>query len=218
MPAVSTQHDYTATETLHQGGCTTMYRALRGDDHCSVVLKVLDSRRCRQEDLERLRHEYETAASLDLRAIVRPLALETYQGMPALVFEDCGEQSLDRLLGTPMPVEKFLELAVRIAGAVADLHRQGVIHKDLKPENILVHPATLEVKLADFGLASRLPREHPAPRPPHLIEGSLPFISPEQTGRMNRAIDSRTDLYSLGVTFYQMLTGRLPFEARDPLE
>jgi len=218
MPAGSTQHDYTATETLHQGGCTTMYRALRGDDHCSVVLKVLDSRRCRQEDLERLRHEYETAASLDLRAIVRPLALETYQGMPALVFEDCGEQSLDRLLGTPMPVEKFLELAVRIAGAVADLHRQGVIHKDLKPENILVHPATLEVKLADFGLASRLPREHQAPRPPHLIEGSLPFISPEQTGRMNRAIDSRTDLYSLGVTFYQMLTGRLPFEARDPLE
>ena len=209
---------YVPTETLHQGGCTTLLRALRADDRRPVVLKVIDPRRCRDRDLERLRHEYETGASLDLPAIVRPLGLETYQGMPALVLEDSGGQPLDRTLGAPMPVGSFLDLAVRIAGAVADLHERGVIHKDLKPANILVHPATSDVKLTDLGIATRLPREQQGARPPQLIEGSLPYMSPEQTGRMNRVLDSRSDLYSLGVTFYQMLTGRLPFEARDPLE
>jgi predicted ATPase/signal transduction histidine kinase/tRNA A-37 threonylcarbamoyl transferase component Bud32 len=226
MTSASGHHECTATETLHRGSGTTLYRALAAfseDDHRSVILKVLDPRRCRQQDLERLRHEYETGTSLDTRAIVRPLALETYQGMPALLLEDFGGQPLDRLLGastpgTPMPVERFLDLAVRIAGAVSELHRQGVVHKDLKPGNILVHPATLEVKLGDLGLATRLPRERQTNEPPQVIEGSLPYLSPEQTGRMNRVIDSRTDLYSLGVIFYQMLTGRLPFEARDPVE
>jgi PAS domain S-box-containing protein len=210
--------DYLRTETLHQGGCTTLVRALRARDRRPVLLKVVDPRQCRDRDLERLRHEYETGASLDLPAILRPLGLETYQGMPALVLEDFAGQPLDRLLGAPMPVGSFLGLAVRIARAVADLHEAGIIHKDLKPTNILVDPATSEVKLVDLGIATRLPREQQAARPPQLIEGSLPYVSPEQTGRMNRALDSRSDLYSLGVTFHQMLTGRLPFEARDPLE
>jgi len=195
-----------------------MYRAIGIGDHAPVILKVLDPRRCRPRALERQKKEYEVGRTLDLPTVARPLALETYQGMPTLVIEDFGGEPLDRLLGVPMPVERFLALAVRIAGAVADVHRHGVVHKDLKPENILVNPATGEVRLADFGFASRLPREqHPA-RPPHLIEGSLPYMSPEQTGRMNVAVDDRTDLYSLGVTFYQMLTGRLPFDAQDPLE
>jgi predicted ATPase/signal transduction histidine kinase/tRNA A-37 threonylcarbamoyl transferase component Bud32 len=218
MMSASTHHQYAATEELHQGGCATLYRALRGDDSHPVVLKVLDPRRCGQKELERLRHEYEIGTSLDLQSAVRPLGLETYQGMPALVLEDYGGRPLEHFLGAPMSVEAFLELAVRIAGAVSDLHREGVVHKDIKPQNILVHPTTLEVKLADFGLSTRLPREQQAARPPQLIEGSLPYLSPEQTGRMNRAVDSRTDLYSLGVTFFQMLTGRLPFEANDPLE
>jgi serine/threonine protein kinase len=115
-------------------------------------------------------------------------------------------------------VQAFLEVAIRMAGAVADIHRQGVIHKDLKPENIPFDPATMELKLADFGVATRIPREHQTATPPQLIEGTLPYMSPEQTGRMNRALDSRSDLYSLGVTLYRMLTGRLPFGARDPLE
>src|SRR3990172_7147848 len=131
---------------------------------------------------------------------------------------DLGGQPLDLLLGAPMSLERFLDLAVRIAAAVSDLHADGLVHRDLKPANILVNPTTLEVRLADFGLATRLPRERQVARPPQLVEGTLPYMSPEQTGRMNRALDSRTDLYSLGVTFYQMLTGRLPFEARDPLE
>ncbi len=209
---------YTSAETLYRDDRTALYRAYCVDRQRMVVLKVLDPRRCRPRGLERLRHEYETGNSLETSSIVRPLALDTYQGVPALVLEDFAGQPLDRLLGPPMPVERFLELAIRMAGAVADVHRLGVIHKDLKPENILVDPVAIEVKLADFGLATRLPREQQAARPPQLIEGTLPYMSPEQTGRMNRALDNRTDLYSLGVTFYQMLTGRLPFEVRDPLE
>jgi len=208
---------YTVTETLYESEGTSLYRAL-GADRVPVILKVLDPRRCRPNALDRQRSEYEFGRTLDLPTIARPLALETYQGMPALVIEDFGGQPLDVLLGEPLPLEQFLELAVRIASAVADVHRQGVVHKDLKPQNILVNRATGEVRLADFGLASRLPREQESARPAQMIEGSLPYMSPEQTGRMNRAVDSRTDLYSLGVLLYEMLAGRLPFEARDPPE
>src|SRR5919198_2399884 len=209
---------YTITETLYEGGGTSLYRAVGRADHAPVILKVLDPRRSRVTALDRQRLEYEIGRTLALPSVARPLALDSYEGLPALVIEDFGGQPLERLLDAPMPLGQFLALAIRIAAAVADVHRLGVVHKDLKPQNILVNVETCEVRLADFGLSSRLPREQQDARPPHLIEGSLPYMSPEQTGRMNAAIDDRTDLYSLGVTFYQMLTGRLPFEAEDALE
>ena len=209
---------YTITETLFEGRRTVLLRAIRRIDGCPVILKVLDPKRGRPQDVERLKHEYALGKTLDLPTIIRPLALDTYRGQPVLVLEDMAGAPLDRLLGAPMETERFLRLAIRITTAIADIHRQGVVHKDIKPQNIIVNTATGEVKLTDFGIASRLPREHTAPQSPQQIEGSLPHMSPEQTGRMNRAFDSRTDLYSLGVTFYEMLTGRLPFEARDPLE
>src|SRR6266540_2093267 len=106
------------------------------------------------------------------------LALDTHEGLPALVVEDSGGQPLDRIGPLPMGTERFLEIAIRVAAAVEDLHRGGIVHRDLKPENILVHPTTLEVKLADLGIATRLPRELKASRPPELIEGSLPYMSP----------------------------------------
>ncbi|MDI3289730.1 AAA family ATPase [Polyangium sp. 15x6] len=209
---------FAITGTLHEGRGTVLLRGVRTADDLPVILKVLDPRRSRPRDLERLKREYEIGRQLDLPAIVRPLALETHEGMPALVLEDFGGQSLDHFLGAPLPIERFLDLAVRIAAAVGALHRRGIIHKDLKPQNILVNVSTGQVKLADFGLAVCPSRERQASLRPSLIEGSLPYLAPEQTGRMNRAIDSRADLYALGVTFYEMLTGRLPFEALDPLE
>jgi predicted ATPase/signal transduction histidine kinase len=209
---------YTVTDVLGHGSRTTLYRALRSTDGCPVVLKVLDPRRSHPKDVERLRHEHEIGELLTTPAVVRPLALVTYQGMPALVLEDFGGRSLDHLLGAPMPVDRFLPLAIRIASGVADVHQQDIVHKDLKPHNIFVDLDTGEVKIADLEMASQVPRERVAPQSPSRIEGSLPYLSPEQTGRMNRAVDSRSDLYSLGVTFYQLLTGRLPFEADDPLE
>ncbi|WP_437917134.1 AAA family ATPase [Sorangium sp. So ce302] len=214
----STAPLYTITETLHEGQQTSLLRAIRSADGCPVILKVLDPRRSCPKDVERLKHEYAIGKALSHEAIVAPLALETYEGLPALVMEDFGGESLDHFMDAPMNIERFLDLAVRIVAAVAELHQRDIIHKDLKPQNILVNAATGQVKLTDLGLASRLSREQSPAGPPRLIEGSLPYLSPEQTGRMNRAIDSRTDLYALGVTFYEMLTGRLPFEARDPLE
>ena len=216
--ATSPSPPYELLETLRRDERKALYRAVRGSDGRRVLLKVLDPRCCREKDLEQLRNELSTAASLDPRTVVRPLALDTYQGMPALALEDAGGHSLDLLLGGPMPTGRFLVLAARIADAVAEVHRQGVVHKDLKPANLVVDPATSDVRIIDFGLASRLPREEQPYGAPELIEGSLPYMSPEQTGRLNRAVDSRTDLYSLGVTFYEMLAGRRPFEARDPLE
>ncbi|WP_438035905.1 serine/threonine protein kinase [Sorangium sp. So ce204] len=209
---------YTIGETVAEGRGVAVYRAVRNADGHPVVLKVLDPRSCRPKDLDRLKREYETGKTLDVGTVVRPLALERYEGRLALVMEDSGAEPLDRLLGAPMAIGRFLDIAVRVAGAVSDIHQRGVVHRDLKPANILVNSTTGEVKIADLGLASRLPRDQQAAQPARLIEGSLPYISPEQTGRMNRGIDSRSDLYSLGVTFYQMLTGKLPIQARDPLE
>ncbi len=122
-----------------------------------VVLKVLDPRRSRPQDIERLKHEYAIGKLLDHEAVVAPLALETYEGLPALVMEDFGGESLDHFIGAPMNAARFLDLAVRIAACVAVIHERDVIHKDLKPQNILVNAATGQVKLADFGLASRSP-------------------------------------------------------------
>ncbi|RJS21321.1 protein kinase [Corallococcus sp. H22C18031201] len=209
---------YAITETLHEGGRLRWYRATRLTDGRSVLLKVLDPQRGQPEDVEQLRHEQALAGALGLPALVRPLAWDTWRGMPALVLEDSGGQPLERLMGGPMPLERFLELAVRIAAVVAALHARDVLHKDLKPLHLLVHPTTSEVKLTGLGLASRLPR-HPTPAPgPRRVEGSLPYLAPEQTGRTHRAPDLRADLYALGVTLYQLLTGRLPFEAGDALE
>jgi len=133
-----------------------------------------------------------------------------------LVLADPGGNLLDRLLGQPLELTEFLSIAIALSVAVARLHACGLIHKDLKPSNILVEPNT--VRLLGFGIASRLPRQRQDPAPPEVIAGTLAYMAPEQTGRMNRSIDTRSDPYSLEVTFYEMLTGVLPFSASDPLE
>jgi PAS domain S-box-containing protein len=135
-----------------------------------------------------------------------------------LILEDAGGEPLDRFLGQPMELSRFLRFAVGLAAALGRLHEQGLIHKDIKPANILVDSASGAVWLTGFGIASRLPRERQLAEPPEMIAGTLAYMAPEQTGRMNRSIDSRSDLYSLGVTFYEMLTGVLPFTASDPME
>jgi serine/threonine protein kinase len=132
--------------------------------------------------------------------------------------EDPGGVPLDQLLGRQLDLAVSLRLAVGLASAIDHLHQRGIIHKDIKPANILVNPVTGQCWLRGFLIASRLPRERQAPEPPEFIAGTLPYMAPEQTGRMNRSIDSRSDLYSLGVTLYQMLTGSLPFIASDPME
>ncbi len=168
--------------------------------------------------LDRLAHEYELKDQLNEVWAVRPLQFEHERGRTVLVLDDPGGEPLERLLGTPMEIGVFLDLAIGIAAALGKLHQSGLVHKDIKPANILVNCADAQVRFTGFGIASRLSRERQAADPPQVIAGTLAYMAPEQTGRMNRSIDARSDLYSLGVTFYEMLTGRLLFTAADATE
>jgi len=209
---------YIKLELLHEGADTLVFRARRKEDDRPVVLKVLRRDHTDPRAPGRLYHEYEIAGALDASVVVKPCALDTFEGQPALILEDFGGRSLANLLDGPLPLERFFPLALRITAALAELHRHGIIHKDIKPQNLLYNPDTDEIKITDFGIASRAPRESQTLTHAGLIEGTLAYMAPEQTGRMNRWIDERTDLYSLGVTFYVMLTGALPFQANDPVE
>jgi PAS domain S-box-containing protein len=165
-----------------------------------------------------LKHEYGLRTDLDATWAARPLALVQHQGRTCLVLDDRGGELLARRLGTPMELGLFLRLGVGMAAALGALHRRGIIHKDLTPGHVMIDEATGRVWLTGFGIASRVRRERQMPEPIEVIAGTLPYMAPEQTGRMNRSIDSRTDLYALGVTLYEMVTGTLPFAAADPME
>jgi predicted ATPase/signal transduction histidine kinase/GAF domain-containing protein len=168
--------------------------------------------------LNRLEHEYTLRADLDAAWAAQPIELSRHRNRSALVLEDPGGAVLDQLLGRRLRITEFLRIAISLARALRQVHVRGLIHKDIKPANILVDMASGGAWLTGFGIASRLWREHPNPEPPDEIAGTLAYMAPEQTGRMNRSIDSRSDLYSLGITFYEMLTGTLPFTAADPME
>ena len=168
--------------------------------------------------IKRLEHECSFRDELDAAWSVRPLGLSRHWDRMVLVLEDPGGEPLDRFLAQPMELAWFLRLAIGLAAALSELHRRGLIHKDIKPANVLVDSVTNNVWFTGFGISSRLVRERQAAEPPEMITGTLAYMAPEQTGRMNRSIDSRSDLYSLGVTFYEMLTGVLPFNASDPME
>ena len=168
--------------------------------------------------MERLEHEFALRAELSADWAVLPVHLLRRGSQLTLVLADPGGVPLDSMLGRPMELADFLRLAIPLTMAIGQVHAQGLIHKDLKPANILVDAELSSVRLTGFGIASRLPREHQAPAPPEIIAGTLAYMAPEQTGRMNRSVNSRSDLYALGVIFYEMLTGALPFTAADPME
>ncbi len=192
---------------------------LDADGNRGAVLAVLlTAEHPPPASLARLAHEYGLKDELDSAWAARPLELGYERGRSMLVLEDPGGEPLDRLLGAPMEVRSFLHLAIGIAAAVAKLHQRGLIHKDIKPGNIVVNCPDGQVRLTGFGLASRLQRERQSPAPPETIVGTLAYMAPEQTGRMNRSVDSRSDLYSLGATLYQMVTSHLLFAAADPME
>jgi PAS domain S-box-containing protein len=170
------------------------------------------------ESISRLTHENELKNYLDGAWALRPVDLVRERARTMLVVEYSGGSPLDGLLGRPMEIGRFLRLAVALSGALKKVHGRGLIHKDIKPAHVIVDSVTGGVRLTGFGIASRLPRERQSPEAPEFIAGTLAYMAPEQTGRVNRSIDSRSDLYSLGVTFYEMLTGTLPFTAFDPME
>jgi len=184
----------------------------------SILVVLSASEHPSTASLKHLDNEYALKDLLESAWAVRPVELTHEQGRAVLVFEDPGGEPLGRLLDVPTETGRFLRLAIGMVMALGRAHQHGLIHKNLKPANFLVNCGDGATRLTGFGIASRLPRERQGPEPPETIAGTLAYMAPEQTGRMNRSIDSRSDFYSLGVTFYQMLTGSLPFSAADPME
>ncbi len=220
MPSITKPSEY-VLEPLREGAAVTLYRGQQRGNPSSILAVVLAAEQPSPQGLRRLEHEYSLAAELDPAWAARPLALTRHEGRTILVLQDPGGEPLDRVLerdqGQPLDLTRFLRIAIGLATALGRVHRHGLIHKDIKPANVLVDDDG-NIWLYGFGIASRLPRERQAAARPEIIAGTLAYMAPEQTGRMNRSIDARSDLYSLGVSLYQMLTGRLPFAAADALE
>jgi len=232
---------YNLQELIHQGTNTVVYRAISTAEKQLVILKVLNTDCPSLEQVASLKHEYQITEHLDSQYIIKVYRLETHQNHLVLILEDIGGISLKKWISPrenqrqiaeletdnnsvaiatnrPLSLADFLNAAVPLTKALVFLHQNQIIHKDIKPHNIIINPETKQVKIADFSIASRLRKEQPDLKNPDRLEGTLAYMSPEQTGRMNRHLDYRSDFYSLGVTFYELLAGQLPFTSSDPLE
>ncbi|MBV8275966.1 MAG: AAA family ATPase, partial [Verrucomicrobia bacterium] len=195
-----------------------LYRGRNIDDASQILMVSPATVNPTPIILRRLEHEYSLRQTLDPAWSARPITMASLWDRPVLVLGDPGGVPLDQLLGPPLDLPIFLRLGINLSSAIDELHRRKVIHKDIKPANVLANSSTGQCWLTGFGISSLLPRERQSAEAPEVVAGTLAYMAPEQTGRMNRSIDSRSDLYSLGVTLYQMLTGTLPFAASDPME
>ena len=208
-------------EPIRKGVDFTLYRGRERGNSMPILAVAVAAEQPSPQALQRLEHECSLSTKLDAAWAAQPLKLTRHEGRTVLILKDPGGEPLDRLIEQhheqAIDLTHFLRIAVGLAAALGQAHRQGLIHKDVKPENALVDDSG-HAWLTGFVIASQLPRERSTPSPPEIIDGTLAYMSPEQTGRMNRSVDSRSDLYSLGVTLYQMLSGSLPFVAADPLE
>lgn len=210
---------YSLVEQLYCGSKTEVYRAVREADQQSVVIKLLRREYPTFSELLQFRNQYAIAKNLNLPDIIRVYSLEAYRNSYALVMEDFGGISLQKYTQQQLlSLTEVLIIALQLTNILYHLYQQRVIHKDIKPANILIHPETKQVKLIDFSIASLLSRETQNTISPNILEGTLAYLSPEQTGRMNRGVDYRSDFYSLGVTLFELLTGQLPFISDDPME
>ncbi|MEG4328548.1 serine/threonine-protein kinase, partial [Microcoleus sp. herbarium5] len=197
---------YHLVEQLYCGSRTLVFRAIRETDQLPVVIKLLNRDYPSFSELLQFRNQYTIAKNLRLPGVVEPYNLDSYRHSYALVMEDFGGISLrDYAQEASLTLAEILEIGIQITDILHGLYRHRVIHKDIKPANVLIHPETKQIKLIDFSIASLLPRETQEIQHPNVLEGTLAYISPEQTGRMNRGIDYRTDFYSLGATFYELL-------------
>ena len=210
---------YSIIEQIYAGSKTTVYRAQPDSQQHTVVIKVLQREYPSFSELVQFRNQYTITKNLTIPGIVKPLSLEPWRHSFALVMEDMEGISLQQYTQEqPLDWSEACGIALQLAAILHNIAQYRVVHKDIKPANILIHPNTGIVKIIDFSISSLLPKEIQELKNPHILEGTLAYLAPEQTGRMNRGIDYRTDFYSLGVTLYELLTGQLPFPSDDPLE
>ncbi|GAA6617798.1 AAA family ATPase [Scytonema sp. NUACC26] len=220
---------YRITQEIYSGSKTLVYRGVREEDRQPIAIKFMRNEYPTLLEIAQFRNQYTITKNLNCTGIVKSYSLESYRNSYALILEDFGAISLKDYLTnventggvlsqSTMSLQEFFPIASAITSALAELHSHCIIHKDIKPANILINPTTFEVKVTDFSIASRLPKEIQQLTNPNFLEGTLAYISPEQTGRMNRGINYRSDFYSLGITFFELLTGQLPFTTTDPME
>lgn len=210
---------YRISAKIFESSHSLVFRGVRVEDEHPVIIKVLNKEFPTPKEIAEIKREFKITAELGLDGVIQAHGLEKYQNSSGLIVEDFGGESLAKqLLGRKMNLEEFLPVAISTAESLAEIHDQNVIHKDINPGNIVWNPTTSQVKIIDFGIATLLSREALSTKNPNAIEGTLAYISPEQTGRINRALDYRSDLYSLGATFYEMLCGCVPFPFEDALE
>jgi predicted ATPase/class 3 adenylate cyclase len=212
-------HGFQFRERLYESKNSLVFRAIRDTDGLPVVIKMLKNDYPTVAELAHYRREFEITESLDIPGVIRSDQLCRHENTLLIVFEDFGGMSVRHLLrDRALSLEEFLETAIQVAVALGRLHRAHIIHKDISPQNLVINPGTGQVKIIDFGISTQFPTERPVMKGPEVIEGTLDYMSPEQTGRMNRSLDYRSDFYSLGATFYEMLTRSRPFEVDDPME
>ncbi len=216
---INLQNSFDQLTALKETGKSRIYRAIRRRDNVSVILKLIGSDDQYDQNLRSLQNEFSLASRVNGNGVIRPLEILQSKEGCVLVLEDIGGLALREILaqGKIPDLATVLRLAIRIADSLDHIHQNEIIHKDINPGNIIVNPVDWEARITDFGISTGLSREMQALVPPDRLEGTLAYISPEQTGRMNRFVDYRTDLYSFGITFYEMLCGILPFEAADPI-
>ncbi|MCT7975083.1 AAA family ATPase, partial [Laspinema olomoucense] len=212
--------DYNIIEQIHESSFSIIYRAISKKDNLPVVLKILKDAYPSPQKIVQFKREYEiTQTLLHYSGIIDAYAIETRDNRWLILLEDFGAKSLKQLeVAGNLSLPDFLYIGIKISEILMYIHQNYVIHKDINPSNILMNSTTQQIKIIDFGISTVLSRETTTFRSPNLLEGTLAYISPEQTGRMNRSIDYRTDFYSLGATFYELLTGTVPFSTTDPLE
>ncbi len=213
--------NYQITEQIYESSRSRVYRGMREDDAKPVIIKVLKQEYPTHQELARYKQEYEIISSLNLEGVIRAYSLEKYQRSLAIILEDFGGESLRSLLNSysePISLQEFLIISTKITASLGLIHAKKIIHKDINPANLIYNAQNGLLKIIDFGVATILSTEKPQLKVTQEIEATLAYLSPEQTGRMNRLVDYRTDFYSLGVTFYELLTHQLPFNSQDGIE
>ncbi|MBW4627042.1 MAG: AAA family ATPase [Brasilonema octagenarum HA4186-MV1] len=209
---------------IYESSVSLVYRGIRVQDGQAIIIKLLKQDYPSPQEITRYKQEYQITCSLNLEGVIKTYSQQEYQRTLVILLEDFGGESLEYWMRLrpetfcPMPISTFLPLAIDVTRILGRIHTANVIHKDINSGNIVLNPNTGVVKIIDFGIATQFNRTNPTFKSPHVLEGTLPYLSPEQTGRMNRSIDYRSDFYSLGVTFYELLTGQLPFPTTDTLE
>ncbi|MCB1192626.1 MAG: serine/threonine protein kinase [Leptospiraceae bacterium] len=210
--------DHNIIDKIHHGEKHIIFRAEK--ENKKVIIKQPCNEYPTYHELKRIQNEYELLQKISKFGITKVIALEKYKNTLLLIFEDIQGVSLDKIIkqNGKLSINDFLYIAINVLKALEEIHKNHIIHKDIKPHNIIYNKETNELEIIDFGSASLLSKETPNINMANIMEGTLSYISPEQTGRMNRIVDYRTDFYSLGVTFYQLLTGKLPFDSNDTME